>query len=50
MKEIIITFLFTGQSMHEDKNSRRLLLLRLWTSRVATESRLQLRQYGPAND
>lgn len=36
--------------MHEDKNPRGLLLLRLWFARFPAEPCLQLRQYGIADD
>lgn len=36
--------------MHENKNSGRLLLLRVRTSSFAAKSRLQLRQHGSADD
>lgn len=42
--------MFPGQPVHEDKNSGRLLLLRVRSSGVQAEPRVQLRQHGPADD
>lgn len=36
--------------MYENQDFGRLLLLRLWTSGVPSESCLQLREHGAAND
>lgn len=42
--------MFPGQPMHEDKNSGRLLLLRIRTARVQAKPCIQLCQNGIADD
>lgn len=45
-----IGFGVVGQPVHADQDPGRLLLLRVRTSGVPPQPRLQLRQHGPADD
>lgn len=42
--------LFTGEPMYAHQDLGRLLLLRVGPACIEAQPRLQLRQYGPAND